>query len=170
MPQERDHRDYIDELSAVVDAAAPRLLAVSSEEAAQRPARGGWSVKEVIGHLVDSAANNHRRFVAAQIQDDLIFDGYEQDAWVRAQRHQSAPWNELVRLWHQYNRHLSRVMAAVPLDVRDRPRARHNLDQIAWKPLDKESPATLDYLMSDYVDHLRHHLSQIDRLLGGAAR
>ena len=91
--------DYAEDLRRTVIEAAASLSAVSPEDASKRPAPGKWSAKEIIGHLVDSAANNHQRFVRAQLQDDLVFAGYEQDAWVAAQRYGDAPWVELVVLW-----------------------------------------------------------------------
>src|SRR5262249_7171602 len=125
------------------------------------PAPGKWSPREVIGHLVDSASNNHQRFVRAQLQDDLVFPGYEQDRWVAIQDYADAPWNELVTLWAAFNRHIARVMTLVPADVRLRLHARHNLHERAFVPVPPDQPATLDYFMRDYVDHLRHHLRQV---------
>ena len=97
----------------------------------------------------------------AQCQDDLIFAGYEQDAWVSAQRYQDSPWKGLLDLWREYNLHIARVMEAVPDDVRMRERRRHNLHELAWRAVPEDRPATLDYFMRDYVDHLHHHLRQI---------
>ena len=114
-----------------------------------------------MGHLIDSASNNHRRFVLAQQQEDLVFPGYAQDAWVAAQRYQDAPWEELVSLWRGFNLHLARVMEAAPDFERTRIRRRHNLHEIAFRTIPEDQPATLEYFMSDYVDHLEHHLRQI---------
>ena len=97
----------------------------------------------------------------AQFQDDLIFAGYDQDAWVARQRYQDAPWDDLVMLWGSFNRHLARVMAAVPDSTRTRPFSHHNLHELAWRPVPQQEPATLDYFMRDYVGHLKHHLRQI---------
>ncbi|MFL5574561.1 MAG: DinB family protein [Gemmatimonadaceae bacterium] len=152
---------YVDRLEAVVGAAAPRLAAISDEASARRPAPGKWSRREVVGHLVDSASNNHQRFVRAREQDDLVFAGYAQEAWVEAQQYRAAPWGELVELWALYNRHLARVMAATPAEVRERRHARHNLHQVAWRTVPADRPATLDYFMADYVAHLEHHLRQV---------
>ena len=154
-------QDYVKELRQVVEQAAPALLAISEEKSAVRPAPGKWSAREVIGHLIDSASHNHQRFVRAQFQDDLVFSGYEQEAWVRAQHYQEAPWAELVSLWRAFNLQLTRVMAAVPEPVRLRQHERHNLHEIAWQPVSRDRPATLDYFMNDYVAHLEHHLRQI---------
>ena len=72
-------------LRIVVDAASERLMAIS-EAATESRREGEWCAKEVMGHLIDSAANNHTRFVRAQFTDDLVFAGYDQEAWVRVQR------------------------------------------------------------------------------------
>jgi len=154
-------RNPADELRAAVERNTPALLALSKADSARRPAPGKWSPREVIGHLIDSASHNHQRFVRAQFEDDLVFAGYDQDEWVRVQQYHKARWEDLVMLWRVYNLHLARLMAATAVSVRTRPRTRHNLDQIAWRPVVREEPATLDYFMGDYVDHLHHHLRQI---------
>jgi hypothetical protein len=148
-------------LRAAVDAATPRLLALPAGEVRHRSAPGKWSPAEIIGHLIDSASNNHQRFVRAPDQNDLVFVGYAQDDWVSRQQYQTAPWEELVMLWQLYNRQLARVMAALPYEVRTRVQERHNLHRVAWRKLPEDRPATLDYFMNDYVDHLEHHLAQV---------
>jgi len=153
--------DYADDLRTTVTRTAAALATVPSVVAARRPAAGKWSAKEIIGHLVDSASNNHQRFVRAQFQEDLVFTGYEQDDWVRAQAYQDASWEDLLILWRQFNLHIARVIEVMPEDVRLRLRSRHNLEQVAFRAVPADQPATLDYFMRDYVDHLHHHLRQI---------
>jgi hypothetical protein len=148
-------------LRADIAAAEPRLRAMADAVTAERPAPGKWSPREIIGHLVDSASNNHARFVRAADRDGLVFDGYAQDDWVSRQRYQDADWGELLTLWAAFNRHLARVMEAVPERVRTREHARHNLDQVAFRPIAAGVPATLDWFMEDYVLHLEHHLRQV---------
>lgn len=152
---------YVTKLRETVERAAPRLEALSDEESARPLAKGKWSPREIIGHLIDSASNNHQRFVRAQFQEDLIFPGYAQEDWVRVQAYNDAPWKELVTLWRSYNLQLARVMAAVPEETRTREHTRHNLHSIGWQVVPAAEPATLDYLMSDYVGHLENHLRQI---------
>lgn len=163
--------DAAAELRRAVDEAMPVLRAIPDGASDRRPAPGKWSAREIVGHLIDSATNNHQRFVRAQFQGDLVFPGYDQDAWVAAQRYNAAPWRDLVELWRGYNLHLARVMEGVPAEVRDREHRRHNFHQIGFRPVPEGEASTLDYLMHDYVVHLRHHLAQIERLLPpGAAK
>jgi len=152
-----------EKLRGTVDQAATRLLQISDEEAGRHPSPGKWSKKEIIGHLIDSAANNHGRFVRAQGSPDLVFDGYDQDEWVRVQRYRDRPWKDLVELWQRYNQHIASVIAATDDKALARLRSRHSLDMIAFKAVPSTQPVTLEYLMIDYVDHLEHHLRQIFR-------
>ena len=148
------------ELRGVVESAAPRLLAMSDEEAGRAPAPGKWSPKEILGHLIDSASNNHQRFVRAQFSDGLVFPGYDQAVWVAAQDYRSAGWSELVGLWRLFNLHLARVIENAPASARLQQRSNHNLHEIAWKTVPPDEPTTLEYFMRDYVGHLKHHLRQ----------
>ena len=153
-------RSYIDDLRRSVEEATPRLLALGAASRTPRAA-GKWSPREIIGHLVDSASNNHQRFVRAQSQDDLVFSGYQQEDWVRAGGYQEAPWEDLVALWRTFNLQIARVMERVPDAIRLREASRHNFDQIGFRTLPAGQAATLDFLMEDYVRHLQHHLRQI---------
>jgi hypothetical protein len=160
MPQ-HDASDYVALLRHSVRQAVPRLGAITPAAAITRPAPDKWSPVEVIGHLVDSASNNHGRFVRAALEDDLVAPGYEQEAWVGVQRYREASWPAVIELWAQFNMHLAHVMASIPADVRLRKRAHHSLHEIAWSPVPADVPATLAYFMADYVAHLRHHVAQV---------
>ena len=150
-------------LRRAVEQSVEVLRGLSEAESARPREAGKWAPREIVGHLIDSAANNHQRFVRAQFQPDLVFTGYEQDEWVLSQRYREAPWAELVELWRLYNGHLARVMDAIPEDIRVRQTLRHNYDRIAWREFRPGEPATLDDLLHDYVAHLEHHLAQIRR-------
>lgn len=153
--------DFIKDFQQTIEKSSAALCTISEAESAQPRTPGKWSPKQIIGHLIDSACNNHRRFILAQLQNDLVFPGYDQEAWVQLQQYQNAPWNSLIELWRAYNLRVAHVMAAVPGEVRKRPHTNHSLDQIAWRTIPKSEPATLEYLMMDYVEHLKHHLGQI---------
>jgi len=122
------------------------------------PASGGWCARQVLGHLIDSACNNHRRFVLGQAPLEQ-YDGYIQDDWVSRQRYDKEPWRDLVTLWTAYNRHLAHVISCVPSDLAARE---------ALGP-DGTTRVTLEFLMSDYVAHLRHHLEQLRVMLSAGA-
>jgi hypothetical protein len=133
-----------------VAAAEPRLRALREEAAGESPAAGKWSPKQVLGHLIDSAANNHQRFVRGQATDELRLPGYEQEHWVGSQRYDEREWTSLVELWAAYNRHLAHVISRIPEDRRDIP------CRIGDNP-----PVTLSHVAIDYVAHLQHHLRQV---------
>jgi len=151
------------DLRRTVDSATERLKAIPSDRAREPVAAGKWSAQEIIGHLVDSASNNHGRFVRAQLGDDLFFPGYDQAAWVSVQQYSAADWSELIALWRTFNSHIAHVVERIPQDVATQPRAYHNLDEIAWKTVPREQPATLEYFVRDYVAHMKHHLAQIPK-------
>ena len=133
-----------------VNAARPRLLLLGETEAALKPAPGKWSPKEIIGHLIDSAANNHQRFVRAQTGVTALQPyRYEQDQWVGIQQYQAADWQTLLSLWFFYNVHLAHVISRINTELID-----NQLD--VW-----DEPVTLGFVAEDYVRHLKHHLAQI---------
>ncbi len=156
--------EYVLELRNAIKKAAPLLRNIGDEASRKPPRPGKWSPREVIGHLIDSASNNHQRFVRALFQDDLVFPGYDQDAWVTVQAYRDAPWNDLIELCMLFNLQIARLMEAIPEQQRQKQRARHNLDVLAWKTIPREQPATLDYFMADYVGHFKHHLNQVMKL------
>lgn len=138
------------------------LQCISNEAASTPPAPGKWSPKELIGHLLDSANNNLARFIRLQTTHHLLFEPYAQEEWVRAQAYGEADWSDLVELWARYNRHIARVMDLVPDNIRHRPRTEHRPLGSTYAPLPVDGVPTLDWLMRDYVEHLKHHLRQID--------
>lgn len=155
------YREFLEDFRNTIVSATARLRNIPEAQSGEKSSPDDWSAKETIGHLVDSAANNHQRFVRAQFTDDLAFPGYEQDQWVSSQKYRDESWSELIQLWSSYNLHLIHVASAIPEDVLTKPRSHHTLDQIAFNLVDKNDPATLEYLIRDYLDHLRHHLNQI---------
>lgn len=148
-------------LARAVASATPALLRLTEEETRRARRPGAWTPRQVLGHLIDSACNNHARFVRAQLHDGLVCQGYDQEAWVAVQLYVDASWDELVTLWSSYNRHLARMLAVIPNDVMTRPRVEHNLDEVAWRRVPREQAATLEYFVRDYIGHLENHLRQV---------
>ncbi len=138
------------ELRRVTDSFSQELLAADARAAARRPAANTWSPKEVLGHLIDSAANNHQRFVRAQQADALTLPGYEQNHWVASQGYQDADWPHLVTLWTHLNLHLADVMDRIPA-------AKYAVSCV----IGDSQPVTLEFVVVDYLDHLEHHMAQI---------
>jgi hypothetical protein len=123
----------------------------SEAELRAYPGPGRWSKKEILGHLIDSATNNHRRFVLALVEEQprrLV--AYDQAAWVRLANYQQLPATELLSLWTSYNRLLLHLLAQIPPE------------QLAAECLSlNNNPVTLAWLIDDYVLHLEHHVGQI---------
>ena len=143
-------KELSDKLVRVVRSAESILLQVPEAESGRPVLSGGWSRKQVLGHLIDSASNNHQRFVRAALQTSLDFPGYDQDGCVRVQAVEEADWTLLVSLWAGYNRYLAHVIAHLPVS---------KLETLCRIGLDE--PVTLRFLAEDYLRHLLHHLGQI---------
>jgi hypothetical protein len=147
-----------EELAATVEETVRQLRPLDSKVVSHRPAPDRWTIKEVIGHLIDSAANNHQRFVRAQFVKELVFPKYEQVEWVRCQSYNRVEWNDLIDLWRRYNLHLAHVIRHVPaaaLTVRC--------------VIGNHEPVTLQFLIEDYVAHLKHHLGKIAERVAAAS-
>jgi len=152
---------FLDDFRETIVSATARLREIPEDQSRKKSAPADWAPIEILGHLIDSAANNHQRFVRAQFTHDLVFSGYEQNEWVSSQRYLDESWSAVIQLWSAYNLHLLHASSVIPEDVLTKPRSPHTLDQIAFNHVDKNEAATLEYLIRDYVDHLRHHLDQI---------
>jgi len=152
---------FLDDFRETIVSATARLREIADADSRKKDSPDDWAPIEILGHLIDSAANNHQRFVRAQFTDDLVFSGYEQNQWVSSQRYLDESWAAVIELWSAYNLHLLHAASVIPEDVLTKPRSPHTLDQIAFNLVDKNEAATLEYLIRDYVDHLRHHLQQI---------
>ena len=153
--------DALEDFRLTIESATTRLRSMTEAQSEERRAADKWSSKEIVGHLIDSAANNHQRFVRAQFQDDLVFPGYEQESWVAAQHYQQASWPHLVELWEIYNQHLLHLVSHIPAETLGRLHREHSLHKIAWKLVGEGEPTTLEYLIRDYIGHMKHHLRQI---------
>lgn len=131
----------------------PQLFAFMGDEvAARKPAPNRWSKKEILGHLIDSATNNIRRFVETQFMaSPYIVQPYDQDQCVRINSYQSLPLDELLHLWTALNRRVIAIME------------KQTSESLALPIQVNTTPRTLEWLLTDYVDHLEHHLRQIRR-------
>ena len=138
------------ELAEIVTSVALELARMDDAQAGVKPSDGAWSKKEIIGHLIDSAANNHQRFVRAQIETSLVFPPYDQEAWVQRQAYRACPWLQLLELWKLYNLHLAWIIRQIPVDALDRDCTIGN-----------DPTVSLGFLIKDYLRHLKLHLEQL---------
>jgi hypothetical protein len=128
----------------------PPLLQQEDEAAFSLPrAPGKWSKKQIIGHLIDSAANNHQRFVRAQFEEVPKIT-YNQDQWNVFNFYDRIALHQVLAMWEVYNRQLLELMRHIPPE-----NLRRTCD--TGGPI----PYTLDFLIRDYLDHLEHHLREM---------
>lgn len=137
-------------LSRTVERELPALRHLTDDRASLPRAPGKWSPKEELGHLIDSAANNHIRFVRAALDPEFRGHGYAQDDWVRLHGYRDMPWETLVDIWSQDNLLLAVLVRNIPDD---------RLETQCF--IGANPPVTLRFLIEDYVFHMRHHLDQL---------
>ena len=143
-------KDIAQQLRSIVATVEPELSRIKQDDLEFRPTPREWSKKEILGHLIDSAANNHQRYVRAVNNVAAHFPTYDQNEWVRIQRYNEMPWASLVAFWSAYNNHLSHVIARIPEDTESSP-----------CNIGKEDPVPLDFVIEDYLRHLQQHLKDI---------
>ena len=142
------HIDTASELESLIESWRRRLLDVGAPAANAEPAPDRWSISEVVGHLVDSACNNHQRFVRAQYCTELVFPKYDQNEWVAAANYRECDWESLVELWYHYNRQIAGLIRNMRTSSLSTPCT-----------ITLYEPCTLGFLVCDYLDHMKHHLS-----------
>ena len=108
---------------------------------------GGWTRKQVLGHMIDSAANNHQRFIRLQSGDLANFPPYDPDIWVERGAYAENSWTSVVTLWHLYNVQLVHIITGIPAEVLTNRWVDQNVD--------------LAFLVHDYVDHMVGHLKEV---------
>jgi len=140
----------ISSLRNLIDIVPGRLAELPRDRVENRPSPSKWSAKEELGHLLDSAANNHQRMVRAQLENNLALPGYDQMAWVAINSYQRRDWHELIDVWQALNRQLLAAAESVP--------------ESAWShtlTIAGSAPMTLQFVFEDYLAHMTHHLEHI---------
>lgn len=135
-------------LHTTISRELPKLLALT-DYSADRP--GAWTRKQELGHLIDSATNNHVRFAVTAIDGEFRGPGYAQDAWVTIHQYDGVEWRALVDLWYSYNSLLAHLIENVAEERLPNPCI------VASQEL------TLGFVIDDYVLHMQHHLDHILR-------
>lgn len=135
------------QLEGIISKYSFLLQELTEETASNKPAPGKWSKKELIGHMIDSAQNNIRRFIVAQYETRPAIS-YAQDHWVNAADYQHYPLHDIIHLWALLNKHMVRVLKNIPASMYSNEVLTGNLHSIEW-------------LAADYNKHLLHHLHQV---------
>ena len=142
----------VQELRDILQDFAPRMVSISAPEFYAKPNPGKWSKIEVVGHLIDSAQNNLRRFVCGQYESAPPLIIYDQDFWVSANNYQNANQPGIVQLWQLLNESICTILETILLE-------NYTKECNTGKATPKLY--TLEWLAGDYVRHLKHHLNQI---------
>jgi hypothetical protein len=136
-----------DELKAIIDRHMAALQAIPEDQLAFKPSPVKWSKKEIIGHLIDSAQSNIRRFVVAQYEDTPTIN-YNQEKWVTLTGYQQCDSLSLIRLWYLLNWQISEIL-------------KNMSPEAAQQTCMTQELHTLEWLANDYIKHLLHHLNQV---------
>lgn len=147
----------MDKARSAVGAFQALLDKTPPEAAHVRPGPDAWTLSEIVGHLVDSASNNHQRFARLRLGPLESFPGYEAESWVAAQGYDVCDFGLLRTLWTAYNDLLLHLAEATPESAKDN----------AWTTQD--GPATLEFLVTDYYEHLKLHTDHYAERLAGVA-
>ena len=138
------------QLRTLIHEIPPRLSKLPLPQTELKPSPSKWSPKEELGHLLDSAANNHQRIVRTQLEEQPKMPGYDGNAWVRLHGYQRRNWQELIELWRDLNQQLLAAAEAVP--------------DSAWLrtcTIADSAPLTLKFVFEDYLEHMMRHLKHI---------
>ncbi|MEO7923175.1 MAG: DinB family protein [Chitinophagaceae bacterium] len=136
-----------EELAKLIDQHRVALQAIPADKMSFKPSLLKWSRKEIIGHLVDSAQSNIRRFIVAQYEDTPHIV-YNQDKWVAIAGYQQWDTNDLIILWYLLNKQIVAILKNSPEEMRERTCLTQDVHSLEW-------------LAADYVKHLRHHLHMV---------
>lgn len=156
--EQKDFSHIISGIAKVIEEEESVLLNLPEYVITQPRNRQNRTVKMILGHLVDSASNNHQRMVRLQYCKDLLFfPDYRQDndLWIALQDYQHADWHGLVMLWKFFNLHIIQVIRAVDMS---------KLDSY-WCDFEG-TKVTLEEMIEGYLEHLHLHINEIHELMG----
>jgi len=142
----------VNELNKIVNEYSLRISAISDQELSVKPLPNKWSKKEVLGHLIDSAQNNLRRFVCGQYESTPPKIVYDQDYWVKANNYQQTNGTEVIAMWKLINNQIATILETMPAS---------SYPKECDTGKNSVTLHSLEWLADDYVKHLKHHLNQI---------
>lgn len=148
-----DITDAMHRLAVYIDQLAQRYRSFSEDELIVKSAPGKWSRKEILGHLIDSAINNLKRFTEIQVsQQPYFIQSYKQDELVSVNSYNQLPIEHLIHLWQSLNQQIVYVVESIPAD---------KLNYKVDPQYDNHEMKTLGWIICDYVAHMEHHIKQL---------
>ncbi|SRR5881394_3101300 len=135
------------ELDRIIDQHLSALQFIPEAKFLYKPSPTKWSKKEILGHVVDSAQSNIRRFIVAQYEEQPKIV-YNQDKWVAITNYQQYSLPDLISLWYLVNKHMCHLL-------------RNISPEMAGRKIQTEDLHTVQWLAQDYIKHLLHHLHQV---------
>ncbi|MDR0894069.1 MAG: DinB family protein [Prevotellaceae bacterium] len=154
--QETNFTHITDGIALVIETEEKRLSDLPLEVITQKRNKQNRTIKQILGHLIDSASNNHQRMVRLQYSKNLLFfPDYRQDndLWISLQDYQNADWCNLIQLWKFYNLHIIQVIHSVDMT---------KLDSY-WCDFEG-TKVTLQEMIEGYLEHLHLHMEEIREL------
>jgi hypothetical protein len=145
-------KNIVDELNNLIDTFSAKLDEIPEGEFSAKPLPNKWSRKEVVGHLIDSAQNNLRRFLCGQYEKTPSKITYDQDFWVNANGYQQLEKERIINLWKLMNERIAAVLKNMPPE---------NYSRSSDTGKETVQLHSLEWLAEDYVNHMKHHLNQI---------
>ena len=140
------------ELKNIVDEYTLKLLAISEHEFEIKINPVKWSKKEVLGHLIDSAQNNLRRFISGQYENQPHIL-YEQNFWVSSNNYQQVRKEDIIELWRLMNNQICQVLISMEKENYSK--------QCNTSRTQEPDLHSIEWLATDYLKHLKHHVNQI---------
>jgi hypothetical protein len=137
----------IEELESIIEKYKPLFRNIEDDLWQTKPLPGKWSKKEELGHLIDSAQSNIRRFIVGQYEDQPYIV-YQQDKWVAISNYQNYSVTDLVDLWSLINKHICIIL-------------KNTSDENASRLVKTQEIHSIEWLAADYNRHLLHHLHHI---------
>lgn len=141
-----NYEQLISQLHQLLDRVPPALRSISEEKASAGSGPDKWTAKQELGHLLDSAVVNHYRWVRVLSEDSPTLPGYDGPSWVNLHNYKDRGWSDLIDTWVRMNEHMFMLAEGISAS--------------GWQRLAifDAKPATLEFMLNDYVHHAADHL------------
>lgn len=151
-----DFSNVTNEILGYIDTWEQKLIDLPVDTISNKRNKQNRTIKQILGHLIDSAANNHQRMIRLQYNDKLEFPDYQQenDLWIALQDYQNEEWNTIIQLWKYYNLHMIQVIKSVDQSKLDN----------SWQSFE-DITVSLREMIEEYLGHIDLHFNEIQELI-----